>query len=501
MPVSINSDALTQILQMNAFQISWGLFINGGWIIFAIIMGKFLWDYRLLMKQIKWASTIQNTFLAVDIPRDNEQMPKAVEQMFATIAGAHMPLTVGERLIEGKFQLSFSFEIISLDGYIQYIIKTPVVYRDLIESAIYAQYPGAEITEVEDYAKDMPRHYPDEKYSVWGSELILSNKDAYPIKTYIEFEDKLSGELKDPMASILETMNNIRQGEQVWFQLIVIPTGFEWVDRVKKVAMKIAGKKSAEAKPNILSTILSSFFGFFGDWLANHSTLMTPGEGSYTPQKRDDMPSLMLHLTPGEKLAVESIERKASKVAFECKMRLVYIAPKELYQPQRVVSSVFGAIKQYNFNDLNGIKPDNMTKTSAYYGFAKMKINYRRGKIMRNYIDRAVTAGRKPKIMNIEELATIYHFPILTVKAPLMPRLDSKKSGAPSYLPLGDTSLAESTTQSNFKQELETLKVNNDYYERKYALDKNKLKPRNQSPRHDEQPAVNNDIPNNLPVA
>ena len=46
-----------------------------------------------------------------------------------------------EKWFEGKFQKSFSYEVVSLEGYTQFLIRTPKEFRDLIESSVYSQYP------------------------------------------------------------------------------------------------------------------------------------------------------------------------------------------------------------------------------------------------------------------------------------------------------------------------------------------------------------------------
>ena len=43
----------------------------------------------------------------------------------------------------------------------------------------------------------------------------------------------------------------------------------------------------------------------------------------------------------------------------------------------------------------------------------------------------------KPIILNTEELATIYHFPGVTVGAPSMPRLQARRAEPPAGLPVG----------------------------------------------------------------
>jgi hypothetical protein len=97
----------------NILYVFWYFFIHGVWIFFIYPVGYLLWTLWIDSRNTKHLSTINYTYLSVDIPADNEQMPKAVEQIFATIAGAHASMTKGEEWWEGKVQLSFSFEWVS----------------------------------------------------------------------------------------------------------------------------------------------------------------------------------------------------------------------------------------------------------------------------------------------------------------------------------------------------------------------------------------------------
>ncbi len=502
--ISIDFIALSKFLELGFPRIALLLFFESGWIsvlIWLVIiialrpLAEIAW---LNWRQGIFSQNITYTYLAIDIPPNNEQTLRAVEQIYVTLSGAQTSFNLMEKWWEGKYQLAFSLEIISIDGYLQYIVRTPSAFRDLVQSAFFAQYPNCEITEVEDYTTTAPQRFPDEKYNLWGSELVLSRKDIYPIKTYPQFEDMMVSELKDPMAAVLETMNNIKEGEQFWFQIILKPTGFEWVAKALAEAGKLAGKKSAsdKKKSNPVSSGLSGVFSFLADWAAYYNTI-TPGANKVESRTKDEPPSMMMHLTPNEKNAIEAIEKKASKIGFECKIRIMYLAPKEIFSAQRVVSSVMGAIKQFTDSTLNGLKPDNMTKTAAYYGLAERKKNRRRTLIMQNYIGRATWAGRKPFILNTEEIASLYHFPVMTVKTPLQPKIEMKKSEPPSYLPMGDLPFGSEKT-SNLREELDILRINNDYYERRYGIKKDRIRPQ-QLQTEDSKKSDN--IPSNLPLA
>lgn len=456
----------------------WYLFSHGGWLIIAYILIQGFYDIWLYNQQSKWYDTNKFILLAIDIPKDTEQTPKAVEQLFATVSGAHAQLNAKEIYLYGKFQLHFSFEIVSIDGYIQFLIWTPIQYRDLIESSIYSQYPDAEITEVEDYVHNAPYKFPNETHKIWGTEVIPVASQALPIKTYTYFEDPSAEEkFKDPLASMLETMSKVQPGEQVWFQILVKPTGFEWVKKSMELAYKIAGKKAPVKKQNIISRSIGSVAGLFF-YSTGEPIIFTQGEGGASSNKKDDgMPSMMLHLTPGEKSSIEAIENKASKIGFECKIRLIYIAPNEIYSPARVVSSVFGSIKQFAALDLNSFKPDPRTKTTINYFFIKLREKIRRENLMKAYRDRSGARGHSFFLLNIEELATIWHFPSKYIKAPLLQRTESKKAEPPASLPItSDINEERRTISDELRQQLNAAtqqiraNIESKHYEETHAI-------------------------------
>ena len=474
----------------------WYLFKNGAWVLFAFITITQGYRYWLIRQQTKWFRSHKFIMLAVDIPKDTEQTPKAVEQLFATVSGAHAPLNKLEIYMEGKFQLSFSFEIVSIDGYVQFLIRTPSQYRDVIESSIYSQYPDAEITEVDDYVDWAPEKYPDDNYNTWGTEIIPVAKEYLPFRTYPLFEDKVSGEYKDPLASLLETMSKIKVGEQVWLQILVKPTAFEWVKRSQEAAFKIAGK-AAPQKVSRANKLI--------DW--GLDKFDKTGEAIYplwaeAKDKRDELPSMMLHLTPGEKNTIEAIENKASKMGFDCKIRLVYLSPKGQFAPARVVSSVFGSIKQFASLDLNSFYPDPKTKTTTNYWMTKYRNNVRRGKIVKNYKSRSGIRGHSYFILNTEELASLWHFPGREIRTPLLQRTETKKSEPPAALPIqprgeeGDESVTDNL-RAQLEQKPFDVDLDNDYYEEKFAKDKSQDKPKEKkiiAPTSKGQP------PTNLPI-
>ena len=124
--------------------------------------------------QNKYAATVKWTLLAIDVPQENLQSVKAVEQIFAALWPLYESRNLKDKYIAGKFQLSYSLEIVSIGGYTQFLIRTPSTHKDLVEAAVYAQYPKAEIFEVEDYTQRYKNlQFPNDKIDLWGSDSYL----------------------------------------------------------------------------------------------------------------------------------------------------------------------------------------------------------------------------------------------------------------------------------------------------------------------------------------
>lgn len=387
-----------------------------------------------------WIGNLEWQFLAIDVPQENEQGPLAVENIFAHLAGAHMTRDLKERYWWGEAQQWFSFEIVSIEGYIQFVIMGEKMFRDLIESLIYAQYPDAEITEIEDYTKGFPSKFPDPDYKCWGTEWELVDSHFIPIKTYPEFEDKLVGEFKDPMAAMLETMSRIGKDEHMWYQIIIFPTGQSW----KKGGFAMAREKLGKAEPQKAGFLFKVFYfpvyllklivyGFVGDENGPPTYDVDGGSG-------DDQNMFGIwNLTPGEVDAVKSIEAKVSKIGFLVKVRAVYVAKKEVFDKSRVVYGMVGAIKQYTREDLNALKPAyKKTGTTAHYVFEDYRKNVRRTKIINAFKGRSAWTGVDKFILNVEELATLWHFPVKEVRAPLLQKSGAKRGEAPMGLPMSE---------------------------------------------------------------
>ncbi len=422
----------------NPFSAMWLLFTNGGWVIVLVTILWGAWALYLYYIQNKYASSVEFKLLAIDVPRENELSPKAVEHIFAHIYGIKKSGNLKERYLKGYFQeaRAISLEIVSIEGYIQFLIRTPKKFRDLVEAAIYAQYPDAEITEVHDYVDMIPKplELDQSDYDIWGTEYKLAQKYFYPLKTYPFFEHSLSQRLMDPMASLLEIMSRMGPGEHSWLQIVISPAGSDWRKEGVALINKLIGKKSAKKGADwsyFPRTITKGFVESFTASIVPPSELGEAANGS----KEQQWPSMMQHLSPEEKSKVEGVAMKISKLGFKTKLRYIYAAPKEKLDTGKGAYAINGALAQFSDQNSNEIKINKKTQTKINYFFIKTRLKARKRKILWAYRARSIARGYKPYVFNTEELASMWHFPDIEIRTPTVQRVAAKKAQPPVDLP------------------------------------------------------------------
>lgn len=415
------------------------IFLLGGWAILGYVFLE--WGLTLLTDEYKEGKATKDwewTTLALDVPALNIQTPKAVEQMFSHLAGALDEPDIAAKYRHGHKQRWFSFEIISIEGYIQFVIRTEKTLRDLVEAAMYAQYPDAEIIEIEDYTTSVPDTFPNSTHDIWAVDFGLAEDQAIPLRTYREFEHSISKDtvLKDPMGTFLESFSRIGPGEQMWFQIIVQPVNNGWKKKAIEKVESMLGKKTTVKGNAMLDAISDAPLGMVG--FVNEQ-FFGPSESDLKKgavEKNSEVKK-MSDLTPGQAKLIEAIEEKIMKIGFKTKLRGMYIAERSVFRPERGAQALIGAVNQYNIPSHNSLVPK--FGVSASYYRAEQQKNAKKNLLMAAYKKRKASIGKKvadPYILNIEELATIWHFPMSHVKTPLLQKSQDKRSEPPAGLPV-----------------------------------------------------------------
>jgi len=268
-------------------------------------------------------------------------------------------------------QYRVSFEIISKESGIAFYAAVPDEISTIVEKQINAAYPGAEIDMVE------PPEIWDRGKVTKVAELRLKGPAYYPIKEYEDLKN-------DSMGSITSAMSKMKENQVLALQYIIQPADDSW---------RLAGR---------------SFISRVKTRNAN-------------PEKKVNIDESFL----------EGVEKKISLPGFFTKIRIVSIAEDKI-QAESQIQNLISAFEQ--FTDL------------TYNRFAK-KLILSPKKFTEDFIYRRMGMKRialpllgtqifsNVSVLNIAEMATIFHFPNKNIETPNIVWLGARKSAAPVNLP------------------------------------------------------------------
>jgi hypothetical protein len=385
---------------------------------------KVLWMYHI--QSAFWASA-DWVMLELIPPKNIEKSPKPMEAMFAGFAGVEKSFNTFEQFIDGAFTDYMSLEIVGDEGAVHLYMRTMKKYRHLLEAHLYAQYPDVEIVEVPDYVDDAPKIIPNKQWDLWGTDFMFVRDNAYPIRTYKTFEEDITGTMIDPMAGLLEVMGKLGPGMKMWFQMVIKPTSPAWSGKNgKKILDKLKGREKIEK---------GLFERIWGDMMdvITHLFAASQGPVEFPAEKKKDEQPLDMRLSPNERDVIKAVEENLGKLQFETKMRFILLG-RRTNMDKTFVSAFTGGIKQFGDDNLNSFKPDNVSKTKADYWTKKARLAYKQRKIFRRYKNRNMDGALV--VLSAEELATLFHMPDMNVMAPSLSRVEAKRGGAPSNLPI-----------------------------------------------------------------
>lgn len=383
---------------------------------------------------IKRLVNTKTVLLELIPPRELEKSPRLMESFYSALMGTDTGGNLWARTLHGHGNPSFSLEIVSTEGVAHFYIRTPVNFRNLVETALYAQFPDVEIVEAHDYTQDVPQVFPNKEWDLWGMDLMLIKPDAFPIKTYKYFIEDVTGNMIDPLAGLLESYGAVGPGQHMWLQFILTadrPTWFK--DNAQQTIDAFVGRSSGKSSSSIFGRIFKDLMDVFSGVLTGW---LKPVE--YTPfeeaQKAQEQP-LEFRLTPGEKLVLTQLEENVAKDMFTTKLRMIHVARRDVFD-KTIVSGTMGALKQFNDNFTNGFRPeDDWSKTDADYIFKTSTKNMRKRRLLERYRDR--DSSGKTFHLSTAEMATLFHLPDMSVMSPSVRFVDSRRGSAPSNLPLG----------------------------------------------------------------
>ena len=356
------------------------------WLPIVGILGYMTWrNYQ----RVDIVKEIESVLLVLEIPKANDKSELAAEQMFASLHGIlrdHKELR-----LNGGYQEHLSFEIASVGGRIQFYVWVPKTLQSFVEGQIYSQYPQVQIHAADEDYVTHERHHS----VVYTSELVPTDKEFLPIKTFQSFE-------VDPLAGITGTLAKLEDtDEEIWIQILVRPVADDW-------------HKASDAWIKSVKNGGMAIFsggGLNGKWLATLLTALwnPPEQGTAGAAKE---------VSERDKTRISEAEKKATKLGYQAKIRIAYLGESTTNAKLRM-QGIVGTFKQFNSTNLNGFKMAN--ESFAKEALAKYK--------SRLFADRGY-------LLNIEEVASVYHLPHTNVETPNIVWASTKTAEPPAKLPL-----------------------------------------------------------------
>lgn len=360
------------------------------WIPIVVILGYLTYRNYRRAKHIRMND--EHVLLILEIPRANEKKELAAEQMFASLHGILRDKK--ELALEGGMQETISFEIAAISKQIRFYVWVPKHLQNFLEGQVYAQYPSVQIHEAdEDYAQ---RTLSQAVF--YSSELTLSDNEMLPIKTFQSFE-------VDPLAGVTATLAKLEDpNEEMWIQFIARPIADDWHRRASRYAasIKSGGGFSSSA----------DFFSTMGIYLLRAIAAL------WKPPEEQGGASGAKELSERDKTRISEIEKKSTKLGYQVKIRIAYVGNDQRTARLRM-QAIVGTFKQFNSTNLNGFR---MQKPS----FGSESLAAFRARF---FIDKGF-------VLNIEELASVYHLPHTNVETPNIVWASSKTAEPPSKLPV-----------------------------------------------------------------
>ncbi|MFC1703002.1 hypothetical protein ACFLZO_00880 [Patescibacteria group bacterium] len=87
---------------------------------------------------------------------------------------------------------------------------------------------------------------------------------------------------------------------------------------------------------------------------------------------------------------------------------------------------------------MNQLKGFGAVVPKSDYFYQRWSENSKKSNLVRAYKGRS-GIGATPYILNVEELATLFHFPMIDIKAPLVSKTEAKRAEPPAKLPTEET--------------------------------------------------------------
>lgn len=318
----------------------------------------------------------------------------AMEQLLSSLATLKPLGNFFKKLFFEAPNIVFEIANPSSSEEIFFYLSIPKRYRESAEKQIHSFFPHAVVEKVTDYTIFSPGSYTA------VSLLDLKESHALPLKTYRTLD-------VDPLNEISNSLSKLEtEAEGAAIQILLAPAGVAWRSEGRKIAQKMQeGKRLKDARKG------DSLTKGLGKSMVS---ALSPVEKKQPV--REEKKAVVL--TPEEQELVKSIDNKASKGAFRVNIRLLASAATQ-ERAEAILGHMENAFGQFENPEVNSFRIKRRSKgKDAVYDY-----------IFRNVDDETAM------VLTVEELASVFHFPISTTETPKIKWLKAGAAPPPVNIP------------------------------------------------------------------
>jgi hypothetical protein len=326
--------------------------------------------------------------------KEEKMLIAQMEQVFANFLYLKKP---------GMFQEPpcCAFEIASQIGSsdISFYVAVPKYLESVFEKYVQGVYPNAVVDKIpQDYTIFEPQG------ASAGAYLKLSESSLFPISTYQTLET-------DPLALVTNNLSKISANEGGAVQVLIRPLSkLNLRKRGEKALKKIREGKS------VRDAVVQAFEGPVMEGFEDFGKIIS----SKTPQQKGEELGLKDKEQTFDQKGYEAIQNKIQKQPFDVNIRIVSSAQSQA-RAEEILEHLVSAFSQFSLSAINSLEPKEV------YGKELQKLVYDYS--FRNF------SIKQANILNLEELASIYHFPTHYIETPYVKAAKSVSAPPPADLP------------------------------------------------------------------
>jgi len=335
--------------------------------------------------------------VAISLPPTNDRGPQYMDQALAAIHQAN-PSRLPVSLEFGRHRESVGL-------YCRFSHQL----RAVVEGQLFAQYPDCKIERVPDDALS-----PRDGQMVWTADLRLV-PDLFPIKRHPQFEDTMNRTIADPITAIMTTLAAGRHELGCRIEISIRPARSRLRHRARKCLRRLTTEffRSHHRLAHMYAVMAMSrkpairFLGWLFGLLGGRADAPPPGNELTVTSTR-------LHDREAD---LQAASDKLGRLLFETRILLIVAGPEEVaFEAKQKLREMAGTFGQFSSPRLS---------------------SFHLGRLRRRR--RFPIRSRSPAfLLSTEEVATLWHPPTLTVRAPTMALVESREMEPPVDLPAAE---------------------------------------------------------------